>query len=70
MSSVLRYTGVALAGGLLGALAGVLLAPDSGRNTRRRLAYRLEESREALARHGQRVRRRAVEPRPPVHLAA
>ena len=70
MSSVLRYTGVALAGGLLGALAGVLLAPDSGRNTRRRLAFRLEEGREVLARHGQRVRRQAPEPRPPVHLAA
>ena len=70
MSSVLRYTGVALAGGLLGAIAGVLLAPDSGRNTRRRLAYRLEEGREALARHGQRVRRQTAEPRPPVHLAA
>jgi gas vesicle protein len=70
MSSVLRYTGVALAGGLLGAIAGVLLAPDSGRNTRRRLAFRLEEGREALARHGQRVRRPAAEPLPPVHLAA
>jgi len=70
MSSVLRYTGVALAGGLLGALAGLLLAPDSGRNTRRRLAFRLEEGRDALARQGQRLRRQAGELRPPAHLAA
>jgi gas vesicle protein len=57
MSSVLRYAGVALAGGLLGAIAGVLLAPDSGRVTRRRLAFQLEEGRDALARQGRRLGR-------------
>lgn len=42
-------------GGAAGLLAGVLLAPASGRDTRRKLARKLEEERRALARKGRRT---------------
>ncbi len=52
MSKALKYTGIAITGGLIGAALGLLYAPASGAETRRRVARRLEEEREALARHG------------------
>jgi gas vesicle protein len=55
--SSLTYVGVALAGGALGALVGLLAAPASGRETRKKLARSLEEGKNALARR----RSRAVE---------
>lgn len=48
----LTYVGLALAGGTLGALVGLLLAPASGRETRRRLARSLGDRKQALVRRG------------------
>jgi len=51
----LKYLGVALVGGALGALAGLLLAPTSGRETRRKLSRSLGDQRDTLARRGSQV---------------
>jgi gas vesicle protein len=48
----LTYVGLALAGGTLGAIVGLLLAPASGRETRRKLARSLGDRKEALVRRG------------------
>ena len=48
----LRYVAVALVAGTVGAAVALLLAPDTGRNTRRKVARRLEREREALLRRG------------------
>jgi gas vesicle protein len=53
--SKLRYVGVALVAGTVGAAVALLIAPDSGRNTRRRLARRLERERQALLRRSRRM---------------
>jgi gas vesicle protein len=45
---VLSYVAVAAGAAAVGAAAGVLLAPASGRDTRRRIARHLEEERAAL----------------------
>jgi len=42
--------GIALAGGTLGYIAGVLSAPASGRDTRRRLGRRLDDEKAELQR--------------------
>lgn len=55
MSRSLKYLGAALAGGALGALLGLLVAPAPGRETRRKLARRIAEEKEALLRKGQRA---------------
>jgi gas vesicle protein len=39
----LRYVGIALTAGIVGAAVALLIAPSSGRETRRRLGRRLEE---------------------------
>jgi gas vesicle protein len=39
----LKYVGVALTAGIVGAAVALLLAPQSGRETRRKLSRRLEE---------------------------
>lgn len=49
------YVGIALAGAALGAVAGLLLAPAPGRETRRRLARRFEEEKDAAVRSGRRA---------------
>lgn len=49
------YVGLALVGGVLGAAAGLLLAPASGRETRRRLARRIGEEKEAAVRSSRRA---------------
>ena len=48
----LRYVAVALVAGTVGAAVALLLAPDNGRNTRRKVMRRLEREREALLRRG------------------
>ena len=48
----LRYVAVALVAGTVGAAVALLLAPDTGRNTRRKMMRRLEREREALLRRG------------------
>ena len=53
--SRLRYVGVALVAGTVGAAVALLMAPDSGRNTRRRVARRLERERLALLRRSKRM---------------
>jgi len=50
-----KYLGLALAGGAIGALAGLLLAPAPGRETRRRLSRKISEERQALVRTGHRA---------------
>ena len=53
--SRMRYVGVALVAGTVGAAVALLMAPDSGRNTRRRLARRLERERAAILRRSRQV---------------
>jgi gas vesicle protein len=48
----LRYVAVALVAGTIGAAVALLLAPDTGRNTRRKVMRRIEREREALLRRG------------------
>jgi len=52
MSRNAKYVGVAVAGGLVGAALGLLLAPASGQETRRRMARRMAEEKDALVRQG------------------
>ena len=49
MSNTLKYTGIALAGGAVGAALGLLFAPASGDETRRQIAHRIDAQREALS---------------------
>jgi len=51
----LKYLGAALVGSFVAAAAALLLAPASGRETRRKLARRLADEREALALRGNRA---------------
>ena len=55
----LRYVAVALVAGTVGAAVALLLAPDSGRNTRRKMMRRLEREREALVRQSRRLAEQA-----------
>ena len=48
----LRYVAVALVAGTVGAAVALLLAPDTGRNTRRKVMRRIERERETLLRRG------------------
>jgi gas vesicle protein len=49
------YLGVALVAGGLGLLAGLLIAPASGRETRRMIGRRMDEEKEQLVRKGKRA---------------
>jgi gas vesicle protein len=51
----LRYVGVALVAGTVGAAVALLMAPDSGRNTRRRLSRRVARERQMLMRRSRRM---------------
>ena len=51
----LRYLGVALVAGTVGAMVALLVAPASGRETRRKLARRLDREKEELLREGRRA---------------
>jgi gas vesicle protein len=46
----LKYVGVALTAGIVGAAVALLLAPQSGRETRRKLGRRLEEESRRMGR--------------------
>jgi|RhiMetdeSRZDD1v2_1073273.scaffolds.fasta_scaffold357272_3 gas vesicle protein len=48
----LAYVGIALVGGALGALVGLLAAPYTGRETRRRLTRAIRDRRDAIIRRG------------------
>ena len=48
----LKFLGVALAGGAVGAALGLLLAPAPGRETRRKIARSLGDGKDALIRRG------------------
>jgi gas vesicle protein len=52
MKRGLIYGAVAVGAGALGALAGVLFAPASGPETRRRMTRRITEEADALRRKG------------------
>ena len=52
MSKAARYTTFAVLGGAIGATIALLYAPSSGSETRRRLARRLEDEREAFSQRG------------------
>lgn len=51
----LQYFSVLVVGAAAGFVAGVLTAPASGAETRRRLSWRLDEGRSRLRRGSQRV---------------
>ena len=55
MRQDLTYVGIALVAGGLGLLAGLLLAPASGRETRRMIGRRFDEEKDYLLRRGQRA---------------
>ena len=57
----LRYVAVAPVAGTVGAAVALLLAPDTGRNTRRRIARRASHEREQIARRGRRLASEAGE---------
>ncbi len=50
--SNLKYLGIALAGSAVGAAFGLLLAPASGRETRRKLARTIGDRKDAIIRRG------------------
>lgn len=47
------YVGIGILGAVAGAMAGFLLAPAPGRETRRRVGQRLAMEKDALVRKGQ-----------------
>lgn len=55
MSRKAAFVGLALVGGVVGAAAGLLLAPASGRETRRKLGRRIGEEKEAAVRSSRRA---------------
>jgi gas vesicle protein len=55
MSDNLKYVGVALVAAGVGAAVALLVAPDNGRATRRRLLKRMDKERRALARESRRL---------------
>jgi gas vesicle protein len=55
MKCGLGYVGAGLLGGAVGVLIGLLVAPASGRETRRRIARRAQDEKEHLVRKGERV---------------
>ncbi|HEU0093127.1 MAG TPA: YtxH domain-containing protein [Vicinamibacteria bacterium] len=57
----LRYVAVALVAGTVGAAVALLLAPDTGRNTRRKVMRRLQREREMLLRQGREMAEEAGE---------
>jgi len=55
LGRTLTFVGVALAASALGAAAGMLYAPSSGREMRRRLRRRVDEESGALLKKGHRA---------------
>jgi gas vesicle protein len=56
-----KYVAVALAGAGIGGLLGVLLAPASGREMRRMVLRRVDETKDDLVRGGERMFERVVD---------
>jgi gas vesicle protein len=52
-NSSVTYVGIGLLGAAVGIVAGLLVAPAPGHETRRRLTRRIGEEKEALVRKGQ-----------------
>lgn len=50
--SSFTYVGIGLLGAAVGIIAGLLVAPAPGRETRRRLSRRIGEEKDALLRQG------------------
>ncbi len=48
----LTYLGIALAGSAVGAVLGLLSAPHSGRETRKRIARSIGDKKDAIIRRG------------------
>ena len=55
MEDKLRYVGVALVAGTVGALVALLIAPQSGRDTRKLIRKRYNREKDALAKKGRRL---------------
>ena len=55
MSDNLKYVGVALVAAGVGAAVALLVAPDNGPATRRKLYKRMERERKTLVREGRRL---------------
>lgn len=51
----IRYLGIALVAGSVGAMVALLVAPASGRETRRKLLRQMERERAELAKEGRRA---------------
>lgn len=45
LEKTLKYAGLAMAGGAVGAVIGILMAPTSGEETRKRITDRIESER-------------------------
>lgn len=58
IDKTLKYAGVAIAGGAVGAALGILLAPASGAETRRRISERIEAERDEFLKRLRRDPRR------------
>ncbi len=50
LDKTLKYAGLAIAGGAVGAAIGILVAPASGVETRRRISDRIESERDEFLR--------------------
>lgn len=59
-ASRLGYVGAMMVGGACGILAGLLIAPASGQETRRRWMRRLDDEKEDILRRGHRLVERAA----------
>ena len=57
----LKYFGVALVGGGIGSVLGILFAPASGHETRRMLSRKVDEAKEDLVKSGERLVGRIAE---------
>jgi len=57
----LKYFGVALVGGGIGGVLGIMFAPASGQETRRMLSRRMDEAKEDLVKGGERLVGRIAE---------
>ena len=55
MEDKLRYVGVALVAGTVGALVALLIAPQSGRDTRKLIRKRYNRERDELTKKGRRL---------------